>query len=127
MAHNYNNPFPELDQEAWNEDIFSRASDQNVKASVKAVQLLVMSLANLRSNVSSKIGYLNNKVERLHASIDRLDNTIKESVEKLSKDMEGASKSSANLASALNRLTLYGVLIASVGVFVSFLQFLYKR
>lgn len=117
--------FPELD--GWDEIDHSHLTDKNLVSLIKATHKLVVSLANLRSSVSSQVGYLQNKVERLQKSIDALHSDLKQSVDTLNSNLKDASTSSTKLATALNKLTFWGVLVAAVGVSVALIQFLYQN
>lgn len=101
------NIFPELD--GWDEIIHTRLTDKNMLSSTQAMQKLVISLANLRSVISAQLGYLQNKLERLNENIKKAD------------------ESSTKLAEALNRLTLWGVIVASTGIFLAIIQFFYEN
>lgn len=89
----------------------------------KAIHRLVISIANLRSDVSSQLGYLQNKIERLQNSADQLN----QSFEKLNENIKKADESSIRLASALNRLTFGGVIVASAGILLALVQFLFEN
>lgn len=115
------NIFPELD--GWNEIIHARLTDKNILSLIKSAQKLVISLANLRSAISSQIGYLKNKVEYLKDSVDRLN----QSFVQLNENVKKADDSSAKLATALNRLTLGGVLVAGAGILLVLIQFLFEN
>src|SRR3990167_4672817 len=117
--------FPELD--GWDEIEHSRLTDKNLLSLIKATHKLVVSLANLRSSVSSQVDYLQDKVGRLQGSIDSLHSDLKDDIGKLNKNFEGASASSTKLAEALNKLTFWGVLVAATGVSVALVQFLYQN
>ncbi len=116
-----NNIFPELD--GWNEIIHTHLTDKNAVSSIKATQKLVLSLTNLRSAISSQVGYLQNKVGDLQKSVNHLGQAF----EQLNKNIENADKSSTDLSSALNKLTLYGVIVAGTGIFLALLQFLFEN
>src|SRR3989344_6978520 len=114
-----NSVFPELD--GWDE---INSSPGTIGTGInKAIHRLVISLTNLRSATSAKLGYLNNKVERLQGSIDKLNQCFVQ----LNKNIEKADESSTKLSTALNRLTSWGVSIAGVSVIVVLLQFLYEN
>lgn len=117
--------FPEL--EGWDEIDHSHLTDKNIVSVIKATHKLVVSLANLRSGVSSQMSYLQNKVEKLQESINTLNADLKKGTEQLNKNLENASTSSAKLAGALNRLTLWGVLVATAGVIVVLTRFLFEN
>lgn len=116
-----NKIFPELD--GWDEIIHKHLTDKNLVSLIKATQKLVLSLANLRSATSSQLGYLQNKIELLHNSADQLN----QSFEKLNENIRKADESSTKLASALNRLTLGGVIVASFGILLVLIQFLFEN
>lgn len=117
-----NNIFPELD--GWDEiEQESEIVHKNDAKLRMAARRLVVSLANLRSATSSQLGYLQNKIERLHNSADQLN----QSFEKLNENIRKADGSSTKLASALNRLTLGGVIVASVGILLALIQFLFEN
>ncbi len=111
---NNNEIFPELN--GWNEIIHTHLTDKNIVSLIKATQKLVLSLVNLRSTVSSHLGYLQNNVNHLNQSFVQLNENIKR-----------ADDSSTKLANALNRLTLGGVLIAGSGIFLALIQFLFEN
>jgi|SRR3989338_10799002 len=114
-----NSPFPEL--EGWDE---INSSGGTIGTGInKAIHRLVISLANLRSSTSSQLRYLQNKVEGLQTSVAQLNQCF----ERLNENIERADESSTKLSTALNRLTFYGVLIATVSVFVVLIQFLYEN
>lgn len=73
-----NNIFPELD--GWDE-ISLKAPNKDALSSIKTIHKLVLSLANLRSAVSSQVGYLQNKIERLQQSVDFLSSNLKSSID----------------------------------------------
>lgn len=117
-----NNSFPELD--GWDEiEQESEIAYKNDAKLRKAAHRLVGSLANLRSSISSQLGYLQNKIERLQQSADRLN----KSFEELNKNIEKADKSSTALAKALNRLTFFGVGVAFLGTCIAIIQFLFEN
>lgn len=73
----------------------------------KAIHRLVIAIFNSGSKTSHQLIYLKDKIEELN------------------KNLKDASGSSANLATSLNRLTLFGVLIALLGIISQLGQFLY--
>jgi hypothetical protein len=109
-----NNIFPELD--GWEKIDHMHLTDKNLVSLIRAVQKLVISIANLRSATSSQIGYLQNKVEYLNDSFIKLNENIKK-----------ADESSTRLSTALNRLTFCGVIIAGVSIFFTIIQFLFEN
>lgn len=114
-----NNIFPELD--GWDE---INSSPGTIGAGInKAIHRLVISIANLRSGVSSQLGYLQNKIQRLHDSANQLN----QSFIQLNEAIKKADESSTKLATALNRLTLWGVIIAGSGIFLALTQFLFEN
>lgn len=113
--------FPELSD--WNEEVHDRASDQNVRATTEAAHRLVVSIANLRSSVSSQLGYLQNKIGHLNESSDQLNKSLAQ----LNENIKNAEKSSTDLAKALNKLTFLGVGAAILGVAVTTIQFLFEN
>lgn len=116
-----NGIFPELD--GWDE-IDSRTLTKGQGSHlIKATHKLVLSLVNLRSAVSSQLGYLQNKIERLQNSVDQLN----QSFIQLNNNVKSADKSSTDLAKALNRLTFYGVGVAFLGVGIATIQFLFEN
>jgi len=116
-----NNIFPELD--GWDEIIHPHLTDKNLVSLIKATQKLVVSLANLRSTASSKMGYLNNKIERLQGNVEQFNQSFAE----LNKNIKKADESSTKLATALNRLTLGGVIVATLGISLALIQFLFEN
>jgi hypothetical protein len=116
-----NNIFPELD--GWKDIIHPHLTDKNFVSLVKATHKLVLSLASLRSATSSQLGYLQSKIERLQKNVSQLN----ESFIQLNVNIKKADESSTKLASALNRLTLGGVLVASVGILLALIQFLFEN
>ena len=108
------NIFPELN--GWDEIIHTHLTDKNLVSLIKATQKLVLSLASLRSVISSQLGYLQNKIERLNESFVQLNLNIKK-----------ADESSTKLATALNYLTLGGVIVASASILLALVQFLFEN
>lgn len=116
------NIFPELN--GWDEiEQESEVVHKNDAKLRMAARRLVVSLANLRSVISSQLGYLQNKIERLHNSADRLN----QSFEKLNENIKKSDESSTKLATALNRLTLWGVIVVGSGIFLAFIQFIFEN
>ncbi|PIT96905.1 hypothetical protein COT82_00730 [Candidatus Campbellbacteria bacterium CG10_big_fil_rev_8_21_14_0_10_35_52] len=116
-----NNIFPELD--GWDEIIHPHLTDKNLVSLIKATRKLVLSLANLRSATSSQLGYLQDKIECLQNNVSQ----VNESFAQLNVNIKKADESSTKLASALNRLTFGGVLVASVGILLVLVQFLFEN
>ncbi len=116
-----NNVFPELD--GWDEIVHTHLDDKNLVSLIKATGKLVLSLANLRSGISSHLGYLKDKVDELHNSADKLNGSFIQ----LNKNIEKADESSTKLATALNRLTLGGIIVASLGICLALIQFLFEN
>ncbi|MEK7553117.1 MAG: hypothetical protein AAB504_00275 [Patescibacteria group bacterium] len=114
-----NNIFPEL--EGW-EEINSNGGTIGTSIN-KAIHKLVISIANLRSGVSSQLGYLQNKIERLQDTADQLNQSFKQ----LNGNIKKSDESSTKLAAALNRLTLFGVLVAGIGILLALIQFLFEN
>ena len=117
-----NNIFPELD--GWND--IEGESEIVYKNDLKlrmAAHKLVISLANLRSAISSQLGYLQDKIEHLQNSANKFNQLF----EQLNENIKKADDSSTKLASALNRLTLGGIIVASVGILFVFIQFLFEN
>ena len=83
----------------------------------------MISLANLRSAISSQLGYLQDKIEHLQNSANKFNQLF----EQLNENIKKADDSSTKLASALNRLTLGGIIVASVGILFVFIQFLFEN
>ncbi|MCF7835625.1 MAG: hypothetical protein K9M15_00685 [Candidatus Marinimicrobia bacterium] len=126
-----NSPFPEL--EDWDK-IRERPTSGDALGSVLATEKLVTSIAHLRLSVSTKIGYLNGKIERLQKTIDNFSVDLQKNIKntndeliKLNGNIQDASSSSTQLAKALNKLTLFGVLVAGLGAFLMFIKFLYEN
>ncbi len=82
----------------------------------KAIHRLVISIANLRSSVSSQLTYVKGKIESLNQSFEQLNENIQK-----------ADQSSTKLARALNKLTFWAVVIAALGLLNSLGQFLYQN
>ena len=116
-----NNIFPELD--GWDEILNTHLTDKNLVSLIKATQKLVLSLASLRSGVSSHLGYLKNKIGDLQNSVEQLNDSFKI----LNDSIKSADKSSTDLSKALNRLTFFGVSVAFLGVGVAIIQFLFEN
>lgn len=117
-----NNIFPELD--GWDE--IERESEivyKNDAKSRMAAHRLVVSLANLRSIISSQLIYLQDKMDLLQKRADEFNQLFK----KLNENIEKADDSSTKLASALNRLTLGGIIVASFGIMLALTQFLFEN
>jgi len=114
-----NNIFPELD--GWDE-INSDAGTIGTGIN-KAIHKLVVAIANSRAATSAQLGYLKDNVEELHKSVGQLNISFVQ----LNENIKKADESSTKLAAALNRLTLGGVLIASAGIFLALVQFLFEN
>ncbi|KKQ64409.1 MAG: hypothetical protein US86_C0022G0007 [Candidatus Daviesbacteria bacterium GW2011_GWA2_38_24] len=114
-----NNIFPELEGwDAINSDGGTIGSGIN-----KAIHRLVVAIANLRSATSAQLGYLTDKVEELHKSADQLNKSFVQ----LNENLKKADESSTKLATALNRLTRGGVIVASAGILLALIQFLFEN
>ena len=114
-----NNIFPELD--GWDE---INSSGGTIGTGInKAIHKLTLSIANLRSATSAQLGYLQSKVGGLHHSVDKLNDSFIQ----LNKNIEKADASSTRLATALNHLTLAGVIVAGIGICLALTQFLFEN
>jgi len=107
-----NNIFPELD--GW-DDINSNGGTIGTGIN-HAIHKLVIAIANLRGSTSSHLGFLENNLKELKENVDRLNENIK-----------NADTSSTKLATALNRLTFWGIVIASMGILFAIIQFLFEN
>lgn len=73
----------------------------------KAIHRLTVAIFNSGSKTSTQVSYLGNKIDTLN------------------QNLEESSKSSEGLSKSLNRLTLFGVLVALLGIVSQLAQFLY--
>lgn len=73
----------------------------------RAIHKLTVAIFNSGSKTSTNIGYLKDKVDQLN------------------KNLQESSNSSEKLARSLNLLTLFGVLVALMGIISQLGQFLY--
>lgn len=103
------NIFPELD--GWDE-IHSKVTTKDTLSLTKATHKLVLSLANLRSAVSSQVGYLQNKVERLQQSVDRLGDTLQNSIDRFNKASSKLYKGNIWLTAIIAYATLMNVVVS---------------
>lgn len=104
-----NNIFPELDE--WDE-IISKAPNKDALSLIKITHKLVLSLANLRSAVSSQVGYLKNKVENLQQSVDRLSDTLQKSIDDFNDASSKLYKANIWLTAIIAYATLMNVIIS---------------
>lgn len=114
-----NNIFPELD--GWDE---INSDPGTIGTGInKAIHKLVISIASLRSATSAQLVYLQDKIERLQNNVSQLN----ESFIQLNENIKKADQSSTNLATALNKVTFFGVSVAFLGVGVAIIQFLFEN
>jgi len=103
-----NNLIPELENKAEIEKLLeSETQAQRDTAIVKALQNVTLGVVNTRHALSG---------------LGRTMGSIKDSLDQLNKNMQESSASSGRLTQALKNITLWGTIIAGVGVLVAALS-----
>lgn len=79
--------------------------------------------------LSEEIGDIGRQIINLSADVSKVSESTKDvnkTLLKLNVNIEEASNSSGKLTRALNRITLWGIVITGAGVFFAFFKFLYR-